>query len=71
MIEVNEIPESGQFVLLWDFDGLPWSMVCKWDGDILREYDSLNDRFVVKENNNLAFYDKDLNPMQPRIFVVN
>lgn len=70
MIEVNEIPESGQFVLLWDFDGLPWSMVCKWDDDSLKEYDRVNDKFVDRDNN-LAFYDKDLNPMQPRIFVVN
>lgn len=38
MILTNRMPESGQFVALWTYEGRPWSATLKYENGILLEW---------------------------------
>ena len=68
MKEVNEMPTDGQFIVLWEFDDLPWSMICKWNEDKLTEYDQVNDIFVERDSD-IRIYDLGANEIELRYFI--
>lgn len=40
---LTEMPKSGQFVAIWDYNGLPWASVYRWKGNTLLCYDEDSD----------------------------
>lgn len=49
---LKDIPQSGQFVQIWNFNNKLWSATLKWSGDILLRYDDETDDFVENEDLN-------------------
>jgi hypothetical protein len=38
-VKHTQMPQTGQFVLIWSYDGKIWSDVCKWIDGVLYRYD--------------------------------
>lgn len=51
--QVSNIPTSGQYVVIWEFDGVPWCDTFKYDGFgnlmVYRQYDLSMNEFVPCE----------------------
>lgn len=43
MNKVNEMPESGQFVMTWKYNDLPWSQTMRWVDGVLFVYNQNSD----------------------------
>ncbi len=46
MREVSKMPTEGQFVIIWEYNGLPWSDTVKWEDGGLLIYDHEDDDFI-------------------------
>lgn len=46
MKEVQEMPTKGQFVAMWEYDGVLWAHTYKWEGKTLFRYDQGPDEFM-------------------------
>ena len=46
MILVNEMPTSGQFVAVWEYDGKLYGDAYKWEEDYLVEYNEDQDLWL-------------------------
>ena len=46
MILVNEMPKSGQFVAVWEYDGTLYSDSYEWEEDYLVEYNEDQDLWL-------------------------
>lgn len=69
MKEVNEEPETGQFVAMWTYGGEIWSSTYKYIEGELAVYCEEEDDFLVDEENSQAIHADDINDV--RYFVVN
>ncbi len=67
MYVTDAMPYKGQFVAVWFTDeGAPFSATMKWDGGVLKSYDSKNDSWYHEfdceylrdffESNDATFY---------------
>lgn len=43
MKQVNEMPTTGQFVAVWEYNGQIWSGIYDWQDDYFHEYDNHDD----------------------------
>lgn len=51
MMQVDEMPSSGQFVAVWEHDGELWSDVLKWrDGELFSYSKTGPDGFECEED---------------------
>lgn len=67
LIEVNEMPKTGQFVAVWIYDNLPWSTTYAWDGANLFQYVEEDEAFEVVPQ---RVFESILE-YKPRFFVVH
>jgi len=54
MKQVSEMPTSGQFIMLWEFNGVVWSSTVKIEGGIEYIYNENDDEFVSVTNSGLV-----------------
>ena len=45
MKQVSEMPTSGQFVAVWEWNGAPWSAAYKWESGCLKIYSTFDDEW--------------------------
>lgn len=44
---VTEMPTSGQFIVMWEYNNLPWACVYRILNDSLYKYDDNGDAYVL------------------------
>ena len=51
MKQVDEMPTSGQFVAVWQYNKKPWSEVYEWDcdGDLFTYNESADEAYIVED----------------------
>ena len=50
MKQVSEMPTSGQFVAVWEWNGAPWSAAYKWESGQLNVYSIFDDTMEKVEH---------------------
>ena len=45
MKEVQDLPEEGQFVVVWEYNNKIWSDTFKREGEIILNYNGVEDKF--------------------------
>jgi len=58
MKQVDEMPTSGQFVAVWQYNKLPWSNVFEWDygGDLYIYNETADEAYIVEDLQSLKYH---------------
>ena len=51
MIKLDAMPNSGQFLAIWVYLGLPWAETMRWEHNTLMRYNTDSDSFHTVDIN--------------------
>jgi len=64
VVEVGARPSTGQFIMMWEYNGLPWSLTYKFIDNVLHRYERHLDDYEVD------YEDFSLSELNPTYYII-